>query len=66
MSCSGSGADPEAAQACAASVAGPAPPVWAPTMLPTITATKSKASTAGMAGRPRTGATTMGTAPIAA
>nr|XP_023406364.1 transcription initiation factor TFIID subunit 10 [Loxodonta africana] len=37
MSCSGSGADPEAAPANAASAPGPAPPVSAPAALPAST-----------------------------
>lgn len=66
MSCSGSGADPEAAPACAASVAGPAPPVSAPAALPTSTAAESKASPAGTAGGPGAGVATAGTGPVAA
>lgn len=66
MSCSGSGADPEAAPTCAASVAGPAPPVSAPATLPTSTAAESKASPAGTAGGPGAGAATTGTGPVAA
>lgn len=66
MSCSGSGADPEAAPACAASVAGPAPPVSAPATLPTSTAAESKASPAGTAGGPGAGAATTGAGSVAA
>lgn len=66
MSCSGSGADPEAAPACAASVAGPAPPVSAPAALPASTAAESKASPAGTAGGPGAGVATAGTGPVAA
>jgi hypothetical protein len=66
MSCSGSGADPEAATACAASVAGPAPLVSAPAALPTSTAAESKASPAGTAGGPVAGVATAGTGPVAA
>lgn len=66
MSCSGSGADPEAAQAGAASVAGPAPPVSAPAALPASTAAENKASPAGTAGGPGAAAATTGTGPVAA
>ncbi|KAL6073382.1 hypothetical protein STEG23_013713 [Scotinomys teguina] len=62
MSCSGSGADPEAA--AAASVAGPVPPVSAPSVLPTSTVAESKASPAGTTGGPGAGAAT--TASVAA
>ncbi|XP_069891311.1 transcription initiation factor TFIID subunit 10 [Dipodomys merriami] len=60
--CSGSGADPEAAPATAASV--PAPAVSAPAALPAGTAAENKASPAGTAGGP--GAATTGTGPVAA
>ncbi|XP_052590437.1 transcription initiation factor TFIID subunit 10-like [Peromyscus californicus insignis] len=65
-SCSGSGKDPEAAAACAASVAGRARPVLASAVLPTTnTASESKASPAGTAGGPGAGATTRATGPMA-
>ncbi|XP_042547337.1 transcription initiation factor TFIID subunit 10 [Dipodomys spectabilis] len=60
--CSGSGADPEAAPAPAASA--PAPAVSAPAALPAGTAAENKASPAGTAGGP--GAATTGTGPVAA
>lgn len=66
MSCSGSGADPEAAPASAASAPGPAPPVSAPAALPTSTAAENKASPAGTAGGPGAGAAAAGTGPVAA
>ncbi|XP_036907494.1 transcription initiation factor TFIID subunit 10 [Artibeus jamaicensis] len=64
MSCSGSGADPEAAPACAASAPGPAPAVSAPAALPAGTAAENKASPAGTAGG--SGAAAGGTGPVAA
>ncbi|XP_059131329.1 transcription initiation factor TFIID subunit 10-like [Peromyscus eremicus] len=64
-SCSGSGKDPEAAAACAASVAGRARPVLASAVLPTNTALESKASPAGTAGGPGAGAATRATGPMA-
>ncbi|XP_037057784.1 transcription initiation factor TFIID subunit 10-like [Peromyscus leucopus] len=63
-SCSRSGEDPEAAAACAASVAGRAPLVLASAVLPTNTASESKASPAGTTGGPGAGAATTG--PMAA
>ncbi|XP_072825505.1 transcription initiation factor TFIID subunit 10 isoform X2 [Vicugna pacos] len=66
MSCSGSGADPEAAPASAASAPGPAPAVSAPAALPAGTAAENKASPAGTAGGPGTGAAAGGTGPVAA
>ncbi|XP_048215750.1 transcription initiation factor TFIID subunit 10 [Perognathus longimembris pacificus] len=60
--CSGSGADPEAAPATAASA--PAPAVSAPAAMPAGTAAENKASPAGTAGGP--GAATTGTGPVAA
>lgn len=64
MSCSGSGADPEAAPACAASAPGPVPAVSAPAALPAGTAAESKPSPAGTAGG--SGAAAGGTGPVAA
>lgn len=66
MSCSGSGADPEAAPASAASAPGPAPAVSAPPALPAGTAAENKASPAGTAGGPGAGAAAGGTGPVAA
>lgn len=66
MSCSGSGADPEAAPASAASAPGPAPVVSAPPALPAGTAAENKASPAGTAGGPGAGAAAGGTGPVAA
>ncbi|KAF5918798.1 hypothetical protein HPG69_005836 [Diceros bicornis minor] len=66
MSCSGSGADPEAAPASAASAPGPAPAVSAPAALPAGTAVENKASPAGTAGGPGAGAAAAGTGPVAA
>ncbi|XP_050616828.1 transcription initiation factor TFIID subunit 10-like [Macaca thibetana thibetana] len=54
MSCSGSGADPEA------------PPVSAPAALPASTAAENKASPAGTAGGPGAGAAAGDTGPLAA
>ncbi|XP_059564748.1 transcription initiation factor TFIID subunit 10 [Myotis daubentonii] len=68
MSCSGSGADPEAAPACAASAPGPAsaPAVSAPAALPAGTAAENKASPVGTAGGPGAGAAAGGAGPVAA
>ncbi|DAA22136.1 transcription initiation factor TFIID subunit 10 [Bos indicus] len=66
MSCSGSGADPEAAPASAASAPGPAPAVSAPAALPAGTAAENKASPAGTAGGPGAGAASGGTGAVAA
>ncbi|KAM4845158.1 transcription initiation factor TFIID subunit 10 [Thomomys bottae] len=60
--CSGSGADPEAAPATAASA--PAPAVSAPAALPAGTAAENKASPVGTPGGP--GAATTGAGPVAA
>ncbi|XP_002755003.1 transcription initiation factor TFIID subunit 10 [Callithrix jacchus] len=65
MSCSGSGADPEAAPPSAASAPGPAPPVSAPAALPASTAAENKASPAGTAGGPGAGAAAGSTGPLA-
>lgn len=66
MSCSGSGADPEAAPGSATSAPGPAPAVSAPTALPAGTAAENKASPAGTTGGPGTGAAAGATGPVAA
>ncbi|KAM8815929.1 transcription initiation factor TFIID subunit 10 [Rhynchonycteris naso] len=68
MSCSGSGADPEAAPVGAASAPAPAPApaVSAPAALPTGTAAENKASPAGTVGGPGAGAAAGGTGPVAA